>query len=132
ATVRAHSGTANDSLYVHAKVGIIDDRWLTIGSANLNEHSLFNDTEVNLLTLDPALARGTRLRLWAEHLEKAEDEIDGDPTIVVDSIWQPLAEEQLARSRQQLPPTHRLTRLPAVSRRAERLIGPTRGLLVDG
>ncbi|MDQ2845384.1 MAG: phospholipase D family protein [Actinomycetota bacterium] len=132
ATVRAHRGTTSGSLYVHAKVGIIDDRWLTIGSANLNEHSLFNDTEVNVLTLDPALARSTRLRLWAEHLEKAGDEIDGDPTTIVDTVWQPLAEEQLVRSRRQLPPTHRLTRLPAVSRRAERLMGPARGLLVDG
>ena len=25
--------------------GIVDDGWLTVGSANLNEHSLFNDTE---------------------------------------------------------------------------------------
>ncbi|MDQ6658859.1 MAG: phospholipase D family protein [Actinomycetota bacterium] len=132
ATVRAHSGTITDSLYVHAKVGIIDDHWLTIGSANLNEHSLFNDTELNILTLDPALARRTRLRLWAEHLEVTEDEIDGDPTAVIDTVWQPLAEEQLDRTRQKLPATHRLTRLPAVSRRAERLLGPAYGLLVDG
>ncbi len=40
---------------MHAKVGIVDDRWLTIGSANLNEHSLFNDTEVNVLTDDAEL-----------------------------------------------------------------------------
>src|SRR5205085_8923058 len=33
-------------VYVHAKIGIVDDRWLTLGSANLNEHSLFNDSEV--------------------------------------------------------------------------------------
>ena len=38
-------------VYVHAKVGVVDDRWLTIGSANLNEHSLFNDTEMNVLDL---------------------------------------------------------------------------------
>ena len=31
-------------VYVHAKIGIVDDRWLTLGSANLNEHSFFNDT----------------------------------------------------------------------------------------
>ena len=27
-------------------------RWLTIGSANLNEHSFFNDTEMNVVTCD--------------------------------------------------------------------------------
>ena len=132
ATVQAHADGRTDALYVHAKVGIVDDRWLTIGSANLNEHSLFNDTEVNVLTLDPALARATRLRLWAEQLERPESEIDGDPTAVIDTIWTPLAQEQLRRSQEQQPRTHRLTRLPAVSRRSERLAGPARGLLVDG
>ena len=39
---------------------IVDDRWLTVGSANLNEHSLFNDTEVNVVTTDPETARRTR------------------------------------------------------------------------
>ena len=29
------------------------DRWLTVGSANLNEHSLFNDTEVNIGVYEP-------------------------------------------------------------------------------
>jgi phosphatidylserine/phosphatidylglycerophosphate/cardiolipin synthase-like enzyme len=52
---------------VHAKIGIVDDRWLTIGSANLNERSLFNDNEMNVVTHDEALARATRLKLWSEH-----------------------------------------------------------------
>ncbi|MEP6561053.1 MAG: phospholipase D family protein [Nakamurella sp.] len=132
ATVTAHAGTTTGPLYVHAKVGIIDDKWLTIGSANLNEHSLFNDTEVNILTLDAELARNTRLRLWAEHLECDATDIDGDPTTIIDTIWKPRAAEQLERTRAHQPPTTRITRLPAVSRRTERLLGPTRGLLVDG
>lgn len=131
-TVRSHDAQATGALYVHAKVAIIDDEWLTIGSANLNEHSLFNDTEVNIATVDPALARSTRLRLWAEHLERPESEIDGNATTVIDTIWTPLAQEQLARSNDNLGATARVTRLPAVSRRTERLLGPTRGLLVDG
>ncbi|MEJ7741599.1 MAG: phospholipase D-like domain-containing protein [Nocardioidaceae bacterium] len=44
-------------MYVHAKIGIVDDQWLTVGSANLNEHSLFNDSEMNVVTCDAALAR---------------------------------------------------------------------------
>ena len=71
-------GDHSRPVYVHAKVGIVDDRWLTIGSANLNEHSLFNDTEVNLATRDAALARATRLRLWSEHLERDASELEGD------------------------------------------------------
>jgi phosphatidylserine/phosphatidylglycerophosphate/cardiolipin synthase-like enzyme len=50
--VSPNEGQGNP-VYVHAKIGIVDDRWLTVGSANLTEHSLFNDTEVNIVTLDP-------------------------------------------------------------------------------
>jgi phosphatidylserine/phosphatidylglycerophosphate/cardiolipin synthase-like enzyme len=50
ATLRSLSGERDDRLYIHAKVGIVDDRWLTVGSANLNAHSLFNDTEMNVVT----------------------------------------------------------------------------------
>jgi phosphatidylserine/phosphatidylglycerophosphate/cardiolipin synthase-like enzyme len=128
----APSAAAQQPVYVHAKIGIVDDRWLTLGSANLNEHSLFNDSEVNLVCDDPDLARATRLSLWAEHLERTPDEVAGDPARVVDELWRPIAEEQLARRGRGEPLTHRLLRLPHVSRRADRLRGPLKGLLVDG
>jgi phosphatidylserine/phosphatidylglycerophosphate/cardiolipin synthase-like enzyme len=131
-TVSCRSGARTHQLYVHAKVGIVDDRWLTIGSANLNEHSLFNDTEVNVATCDAELARRTRLELWAEHLERPVEEADGDPAQLIDELWRPIAEQQLRLHREQRPRTHRLMELPAVSRRTKRLIGPMRGLLVDG
>ena len=131
-TLYARSGPVASPVYVHAKVGIVDDRWLTIGSANLNEHSLFNDTELNVVSHDAALARSTRLRLWAEHLEVDASEIDGEPADVVDGRWRPTAEEQLRRRGAGLPLTHRLVLLPGVSSRSERLLGPLQGLLVDG
>ena len=119
-------------VYVHAKIGIVDDRWLTIGSANLNEHSLFNDTELNVVTCNSALARELRLRLWAEHLGCSTDDVAGDSTRVVDEQWKPMAEEQASRRSRGLPVTDRLCLLPHVSRRARRLLGPLNGLLVDG
>jgi phosphatidylserine/phosphatidylglycerophosphate/cardiolipin synthase-like enzyme len=119
-------------VYVHAKVGIVDDRWLTIGSANLNEHSLFNDTEMNVVAVDEGLASGLRKRLWAEHLECPESDVDAPVHEVVDERWLPLAEEQLDRLSNGRPPTRRLSRLPHVSRRARGLFGPVNGLLVDG
>jgi len=130
-TIHCHSGTASHSLYVHAKVAIVDDRWLTVGSANLNEHSLFNDTEMNVTTTDPDFALLTRLELWSEHLERSAAEVAGEPATVVDDVWKPIADEQLNRREAGQPLTHRLIRLPAVSRRSKRLIGPMRGLLVD-
>jgi phosphatidylserine/phosphatidylglycerophosphate/cardiolipin synthase-like enzyme len=119
-------------VYVHAKIGIVDDAWLTIGSANLNEHSLFNDSEANVVICEPELVRATRLRLWSEHLQCTERDVAGDTTKVIDTRWRPLAEEQRHLREQGLPQTHRLSELPGLSRRTRRLLGPMQGLLVDG
>ena len=130
ATIYSRTGENVGPLYVHAKIGIVDDEWLAIGSANLNEHSLFNDSEVDVITCDPALARDTRLRLWREHLE--QDDVAGDPATVVDERWRPIASEQLARRERGEPLTHHLIELPGVSRRSRRLMGPLDALVVDG
>jgi len=131
-TIRSLSGHRDDRLYVHAKVGIVDDRWLTVGSANLNAHSLLNDTEMNLVTDDARLARETRVRLWAEHLELDESEVARrEPAELVDECWRPIAAEQLARRDAGQPPTHRLCALPGISRRSSRLLGPLEGLTDD-
>jgi phosphatidylserine/phosphatidylglycerophosphate/cardiolipin synthase-like enzyme len=125
-------GPGGNAVYVHSKAAIVDDTWLTVGSANLNEHSLFNDTECNVVVRDPSLAREVRLRLWEEHLERPREEIDGDPARVFDELWKPLAEERLERRRRDGWAEGKLTLLPHVSRRAEALWGPLNGLLVDG
>ena len=130
-TVYARAGKLRDVVYVHAKIGIVDDQWLTIGSANLNAHSLFNDTEMNVLSLDPSLARETRLRLWAEHLEASPDEIAGNPAAVVDERWRPIAEEQLRLLEKGEALSHRLVMLPGVSRRRRRVLGPMQSRLYD-
>jgi phosphatidylserine/phosphatidylglycerophosphate/cardiolipin synthase-like enzyme len=77
-------------IYVHAKVCIIDDVWLEIGSDNLNLRSWTHDSEIGAAVIDssrdprsPAdpgglgdgarvLARSTRLRLWREHLGRSD------------------------------------------------------------
>ena len=79
-TVYARSAGATAApVYVHAKIGIVDDEWFTLGSANLNDHSLLNDTEVNVVTRDPTFVREARIRLWSEHLEAPPGELQGDP-----------------------------------------------------
>ena len=108
-------------VYVHAKLGIVDDRWLVVGSANLNEHSLFNDTEACVITCDEGVARAARLRLWREHLQR--EDVDGAPHQVIDEIWRPAAEGH---------ELDRLELLPHVSRRTRALLGPVSSLLVDG
>src|SRR3954468_22049920 len=131
-TIDAMTGSTIDDLYVHAKIGIVDDRWLTIGSANLNAHSFFNDTEVNVQIFDEALARRTRLRLWSEHLAVPEEEIAGDPADVVDRLWIPIARRERERRHTGQRREHRLRELTPGSRKLERLLGPLDAIVVDG
>ncbi len=132
-TIRSVSDGRADPLYVHAKVGIVDDRWLTIGSANLNAHSLLNDTEMNVVTDDARIARETRVRLWSEHLELDAGAVAAaDPSKLLDERWRPIAYDQLERQRRGASATHRLLALPGVSRRSRRLLGPLQGLIDDG
>jgi phosphatidylserine/phosphatidylglycerophosphate/cardiolipin synthase-like enzyme len=83
--------------YVHSKLGVVDDRWATVGSANLDGssldytqmfHGLFGDvrnSEVNLVVLPEPAAPATpvvqalRRRLWAEHLGFATAQGEPDP-----------------------------------------------------
>ena len=87
---------------------------------------------MNIVLQDPALARETRLRLWAEHLECDASELEGEPAQIVDTRFRPRAEEQLERRRRGEPLTHTLVNLPEASRRSARLLGPLSGFLVDG
>jgi phosphatidylserine/phosphatidylglycerophosphate/cardiolipin synthase-like enzyme len=106
--------TRANQVYVHAKIGIVDDRWLVVGSANLNEHSFYNDTEACVITCDEELVRATRLRLWREHL--------GCEDVSFERFRERAEDEQYDR----------LALLPHLSRRTRSFLGPLNGLLVDG
>ena len=77
------------------------------------------------------MARATRQRLWAEHLELPAAAVSADPASVIDHLWRPIAEEQYRRRGAGEPMTHRLAMLPHMSHRAERLLGPLDGLILD-
>ena len=71
-----------DDIYVHAKVTIVDDRLLRVGSSNLNNRSQHLDSECDV-TLDCALLANRdagkaitdlRYRLLSEHLDCSPDE----------------------------------------------------------
>jgi phosphatidylserine/phosphatidylglycerophosphate/cardiolipin synthase-like enzyme len=80
---------------VHAKVCIVDDVWLVVGSDNLNRRSWTHDSEISCSVIDAVrderapsdpgglgdgarrLARETRLCLWREHLGlECDDDVD--------------------------------------------------------
>ena len=125
ATVSARTGELRARSTCTRRSAIVDDRWLTIGSANLNDHSLFNDTEMNVVTRDagarPRDAAAALVRASGVPVERGERR----PAAVVDELWRPIAEEQLERRRSgEQPLTHRLVELPGVSRRSMALLGP--------
>lgn len=81
-SMRAHSSGAAatvvdlTNIYVHAKLMIVDDVFLCVGSANLNRRGLFHDGEINIFTMPETLkATATnpiaalRRQLWAEMLD---------------------------------------------------------------
>ena len=80
---------AGTPIYVHAKVCVVDDEWMTIGSDNLNLRSWTHDSELTCAVVDPdgRLPRELRTSLWAEHLGLPED--DGRLADIDDpmSLW---------------------------------------------
>ncbi len=55
------------SVYVHCKLMIVDDEWVTIGSCNLHAYSLGGHSEMNASIWDGAVARALRQRLRRQH-----------------------------------------------------------------
>jgi phosphatidylserine/phosphatidylglycerophosphate/cardiolipin synthase-like enzyme len=62
-------------IYVHAKVMIVDDVFLSVGSTNIARRSFYHDGEINAFVVPQHLvrdrenpARRLRCLLWAEHL----------------------------------------------------------------
>lgn len=56
------------NIYVHAKIMLVDDQWMTIGSCNIGNRSFFNDTELNASVWSDEVVHGLRCDLLKEHL----------------------------------------------------------------
>jgi phosphatidylserine/phosphatidylglycerophosphate/cardiolipin synthase-like enzyme len=93
-------------VYVHAKVGIVDDVWASVGSDNINRRSWTHDSELACAVLDDTpdhrepkvldrvgtgarrFARELRLELAAEHLDRPASSMDElcDPEVAFDAF----------------------------------------------
>ncbi|MBR9863600.1 MAG: phospholipase [Rhodobacteraceae bacterium] len=61
---------AGEPIYVHAKIMVVDDILLKIGSSNINDRSMGFDTECNVAIAEPAdVIKSFRVRLISEHLD---------------------------------------------------------------
>lgn len=90
--------TADEAIYVHAKVMIADDRVFKVGSANLNNRSMGYDTECDILLEGRSGETGARILeirndLIAEHLaceaqtlSDAIAEADGSIVQAIDAL----------------------------------------------
>jgi phosphatidylserine/phosphatidylglycerophosphate/cardiolipin synthase-like enzyme len=76
-------------VYVHAKVCIVDDQWMVVGSDNLNQRSWTNDSELSIAVVDEHadLPGATRVRLWREHTQaEVPDDVLADPARGFDAL----------------------------------------------
>ena len=54
-------------VYIHAKLMLIDDTLLTIGSTNINTRSMQVDSELNITHHRPEVTGPIRRQLWGDH-----------------------------------------------------------------
>ncbi|CAM3060380.1 Phosphatidylserine/phosphatidylglycerophosphate/cardiolipin synthase [Paracoccus aminovorans] len=91
---------AGEDIYVHAKVSIIDDRLLRVGSGNIDRRSMGFDTECDVALLaedrrDRDAVRALRDGLLAEHLGRDPAEVarriaeEGSVTAAIDALNRP-------------------------------------------
>ena len=142
-------------IYVHAKVCIVDDVWVTTGSDNFNRRSWTHDSELSAAVWDETLAdespasvpsggeparaypRALRLRLAAEHLGRAEDDTTDllEPASTASAFGQSAAalESWHARGRQGPRPPGQLRPLAPIpiSTRTRAWAGPLYRLMYD-
>ncbi len=61
--------------YLHAKVAVVDGKWLTVGSSNLDPFSLLLSREANVVTHDPQLAQALQASL-VDAIERGAARVD--------------------------------------------------------
>lgn len=74
------SAPASRDIYIHSKLLLIDDCFMTLGSANLNQRSMAADSEINVCTDSIPHNRDLRKRVWGMQTGGQYDGGKGTPT----------------------------------------------------
>lgn len=87
------------AIYVHSKIMVVDDVFVSIGSANLNRRGFFFDGEINAFAIPEELAasrdnpaRALRTACWAQYLgipQSMGETLLGDPFEGADLLLRP-------------------------------------------
>jgi phosphatidylserine/phosphatidylglycerophosphate/cardiolipin synthase-like enzyme len=72
--ISQHNTLKNErkQIYIHSKLMIVDDKWITIGSANTDKDGLEYSTEFDLGIASADLSQRLRVKLWREHLKTSD------------------------------------------------------------
>ena len=92
-------------IYVHAKVCVVDDAWMSCGSDNVNRRSWTHDSELTCAVVDPDgdLPRQLRTRLWGEHLRLPPDDPRLQDLDGANALWRERAATTASRARVHRP-----------------------------
>jgi phosphatidylserine/phosphatidylglycerophosphate/cardiolipin synthase-like enzyme len=63
-------------IYVHSKLMIIDDEFVSIGSANLNNRSMTTDSELTITMISSVVAKYIRKSIWSKILNVPPEQIE--------------------------------------------------------
>ena len=82
-----HAFIPSDGVYVHTKVTIVDDMYMTVGSNNINFRSMTYDTEISVASVDTdlvmsadkisvgRLALESRIKMWSAQTKVPVEEL---------------------------------------------------------
>jgi len=79
--------------FLHAKVAVVDGKWLTVGSSNLDPFSLLLAREANVVAHDPQMAMTLQASL-VDAMERSSDRVD--PHTYLSRGWRERAVDALA------------------------------------
>ena len=77
--------------FLHAKVAVVDSRWATVGSSNIDPYSLLMAREANVFVRDPVFARRTACRAGADDrnrlTRRSSPELGAALALREDDVW---------------------------------------------
>lgn len=98
-------GAAWVETYIHAKLMIIDDTFMTLGSANINTRSMESDSELNILHDRPEVSKPARQTLWDMHTQNYGGQRIADmPMEKAHKAWDKIMKENQKQQKTGRPP----------------------------
>ncbi len=91
--------------YIHAKLMIIDDTFMTLGSANINTRSMETDSEMNIIHDRPEVSKPARQKLWDLHTRNwPTGRIADLPLKSAYDAWEKIMNENRQRRQKRMQP----------------------------